>query len=359
MNYNSIEEIFAAGITNMTALRNNTKQDDGTDPIAGVDWFTFNGEVASTLYVNGNSWIGFGSSLEHLKVNRRDGALYSLYREEGTLGNQYKFLKIRWLGYSAYNYTNSSYALTYDIILWETGDLSLHMISIPPSQNTGVYSLVAASTYNYTVSTSEPDITFKKTDSGFEVSNTMIELELYEKRYLIRSNSTYYTVTDGALTPVDVVELTSNVFLTNGVQEVPSLSLLTGLINPEILYWVETDFTPTKGLVIKGTPTLPQVTYYEAQDVPDGSVISNMEAACSDDTLFAITFDAGTTWKYYVDSAWTTAASTSEGMSVNTLESISQDAWAEVATSATYQIRCALPAITSFAGSVAVNYTNQ
>lgn len=359
MNYNSVEEIFSAGVTNMTVIRNNTKQDDGVDSLVGVDWFNFNGTTASTIYASGNSWIGFGSSSEHLKVNRIDGAMYSLYREEGTLGNQYRFLKIRWVGYSRYNYTSSSYSLIYDVILWDTGDISLHMVSIPTSYNTGAYSLVASSTYNYTVSASTPDVTFKKVDSGFEVSNTVIELQLYEYRYLIRSGSTYYTVADDVLSEIEATEITSNLFLSYGIKALPAISLLTGLTNPEILYWSEADTSLTEGLVIKGVPSLPQVIYYDVQTIPDGSTISNIDANGSEDVLFAITFDEGTTWKYYQDSAWITASSTSEGMTVDTLESIVQEVWNEVATSKSYQFRCVLPAVTSFAGSIAVKYTNQ
>jgi hypothetical protein len=358
MNYNSVEEIFSAGVTNMTVVRNNVKQDDGTDTIAGVDWFSFNGTIASNIYASGNSFIGFGSSSEHLKVNRRDGALWNLYREEGTLGNQYKFLKIRWDGYSLHSQTTSAYAITYDVILWETGDISLHMISIPTSQNTGVYSLVAASTYNYTVSTSEPDVTFKKTDSGFEVSNAVIELKLYEKRYLVRSGSTYYTVTDGSLIEIEVPNLTSEVFLSNGLTAMPSLELLANIADPEIMYWTEDPESSFIHFVIKGAPTLPQIIYYNSQSIPDSLSILNMEANLSKDAILAVTFDEGATWKYYIENAWATATSLSEGMTAKTLKSIAQEAWTEVATSTTYQFRCALPATTSFAGSIAVKYTN-
>ena len=100
MDYNSVQDIISAGISNMQCIRNNTKNDDGTDTLVGVDWFTFKDTVAQNIYVSGNSWLGLGSSSEHLKVNRRDGAVYSIYREEGTLFNYYKFLKIRWSGYS-------------------------------------------------------------------------------------------------------------------------------------------------------------------------------------------------------------------------------------------------------------------
>ena len=103
MNYNSVEEILSAETANMTVIRDNSKNDDGTDTVTGVSWFNFKGKVASTIYVSGNSWLGFGASSEHLKVNRRDGAMYYLYREEGTLYNHYRFLKIRFSGYTSYS----------------------------------------------------------------------------------------------------------------------------------------------------------------------------------------------------------------------------------------------------------------
>ena len=62
MNYNSIQEIFDAGITNMEVIRNNSKNDDGVDTLAGVDWFTFNGKVSSNIYVSGNMFLGFGTN---------------------------------------------------------------------------------------------------------------------------------------------------------------------------------------------------------------------------------------------------------------------------------------------------------
>lgn len=362
MNYNSVEEILSAGTTNMTVIRNNTKQDDGSDSITGVSWFTYNGTVASTIYANGNSWIGFGASSEHLKVNRRDGAMYSLYREEGTLYGYYKFLKIRWVGYSRYNYTTSSYALTYDVILWDTGDISLHMISIPTSYNTGTYSLVASSTYSYTVSTASPDVTFTKTDSGFEVTNSIINLELpFNARYLIRSGLDYYTITDNALSAISITSLTASVFSTYGVnyysEGLPSISLLRNLTNPEILFWQDTtdEMAKKSKLVIKGTPTLPQMVYYEPQDIFDKTGISKAEVVASDGVLFAISCDGGQTWKYYNGTSWVDATAETDGMSAVVLKNITPEAWGELTITATYQFRCILPALTSTASKVYVN----
>lgn len=347
MNYNSINEILSAGTTNMTVIRNNTKNDDNTDTITGVSWFTFNGVVASNIYASGNSFIGFGSSSEHLKVNRRDGAVYSIYREEGTLYNYYKFIKIRWDGYSYYNKTTSDYKITYDVILWDTGDISLHMINIPTSYNTGTYSLVAGSTYSYTVSTSSPDVTFIKTDSGFTVNNSLIALKPpYEKRYLIKSGSKYYTVIDDILSEITVSTLTSTIFLENGVNKIPDVNLLYSLENPELLYWMDNDGGLKKGLIITGTPTLPQLVYFNNYTL--SSSIKELRIFGSSDVLVTITTDGGNTWKYFDGSKWVSATSVSNGMTYDVIKNISSTTWSKLITSGTIKIRCALPNSSSY-----------
>lgn len=348
MNYNSIDEILSAGTTNMTVIRNNSKNDDGTDTITGVSWFTFNGVVASTIYASGNSWIGFGSSSEHLKVNRRDCAVYSIYREEGTLYDYFKFLKIRWEGYSIYSKTSSSYKLFYDVILWDTGDISLHMISIPTTYNNGTYSLAAGSTYSYTVSTSSPDVTFIKTDSGFTVSNSLIALELpCKKRYLIKSGSKYYTIIDNTLSEITVNTLTSTVFLENGINKIKDVNLLFSLESPELLYWTDNDYgTITKGVTLSGAPSLPQLVYFNNYTL--SSSIKELRIFGSSDVLVTITTDGGNTWKYFDGSNWVSSTSVSNGMTYDVIKNISSTIWSKLITSGTIKIRCALPNLSSY-----------
>lgn len=82
------------------------------------------------IYAHGDSYWGIGSDATHLKVDNRDIRMRSLYREEGTLYSYYRFLKIRWEGWSHYNASGSDYQLKYDLLFWDTGDISLHMISV-------------------------------------------------------------------------------------------------------------------------------------------------------------------------------------------------------------------------------------
>lgn len=152
----------------MTVLRNNTAQDDGVDTVTGVSWFTFNGVVASNLYVSGNSFVGFGSNSEHLKICRRDGKMWYLYRQEGTIGNT-KFLKVRWQGYTQYNQTSLTYALIWELFLFDDGGLYLNIVTVPSSSSyLGTSQLICGSkTYNFTVAASTPvDYSFLPDGSG-------------------------------------------------------------------------------------------------------------------------------------------------------------------------------------------------
>ena len=58
--YESIASLLEANTNNMEVIRNNNPNDDSVDSITGVDWFTYNNKIVSTVYVSGNTWFGFG-----------------------------------------------------------------------------------------------------------------------------------------------------------------------------------------------------------------------------------------------------------------------------------------------------------
>ena len=96
MNYDNINDIFAAGVTNMTCLlQDSNNYDSGTLAVSGADFFTFLGKAAPSIYAHGDSYWGIGTDATHLKIDNRDTRMRSLYREEGTLYSYYRFLKIR------------------------------------------------------------------------------------------------------------------------------------------------------------------------------------------------------------------------------------------------------------------------
>lgn len=159
----------------MTAVVNNAKHDDDVVSVTGVDWFTYAGKTASTIYVSGNNFIGFGQNAEQLKIWRRDGAIYYIYRQEGTLTSGKRFLKIRVEGYVYYSSTSSSYALKYEVFLIEGQTLFINVVQRPTSSSyTGTSSITDGKTttsLNISVSSTVPiSILVKNAGSAQEVS---------------------------------------------------------------------------------------------------------------------------------------------------------------------------------------------
>lgn len=340
MNYNSVEDILTAGLTNMTAVRTSSN-DDGVDAVAGASWFTFNGNVANTVYISGNTFFGFGQNAEHLKVNRRDAKVYYIYREEGTLYNYYHFVKFRWSGYSQYSSTSSDRTLQYDVIIWETGDISLHMIAIPTAYNDGVYSLTeSANTYTYTVTTDNPNVAFYKAAGNTRrVASELINItQPFDKKYLIRANEELYDVLGQ---PLETNVLTAATFRSYGGDNPPTSAVLTSFDNPDVLLWYDsTDYLPHLIATETATPP-PQMVYSYEYDMTDATIlgIESADVVAADTVLFGVSVDGGESYKAYNGESWGTLTTLNSGMSASQFVGIGVDEWAEIAGSATESIK--------------------
>ncbi|MCQ4637015.1 bacterial Ig-like domain-containing protein [Anaerovorax odorimutans] len=355
----------------MNVIVNNTKHDDDSVSVNGVDWFRFNNVIASKIYANGNHWIGFGVSSEQLKICRRDGAMYSLYRQEGLLYGYYKFLKIRWEGYTQYNSTDVSRRLVYELFLFDTGDMFLNVIQAPTNSSyIGTSQMVCGSnTYNLNIPiASTPMITFTHQDdtgSSWVISYEKINiLPPFDRRYLIRDGAgQYYTITDGALIPAQIDSLSAQAFREHGVEpDAFQPALMKALINPTVLYWQDSNLTlPEKKLGVQATPP-PQVVYSGRCDMTHESIKGIASAYCntSDDALFQLSFDDWKTWLIYnADAAaWESVTGDEAGMTKGVVENIPQEAWAEQATTGMYEWKILLPGTTSYLDMVKVNYIN-
>lgn len=179
--------------------------------------------------------------------------------------------------------------------------------------------------------------------------------------YLIRSGSTLYTVTDGAMAEIPETEVTAAVFQSYGVEELPEGSLLVGLTDPEVLYWQEsTDELPNLSLTVKGTPPLPQMFTSEPMDLTHESIAGIDHAAvdASEDVRFAISFDDGANWKAFDGSAWFDVSDTAPGMLASTMNAITAEQWAEVVQLTAYRLRFWLPNVTAFVKAVVIHYIN-
>lgn len=212
--YGTIDDLLKS-TEHMEILRNNSLQDDGTDTVKGVDWFQYKGKTASTLYVSGNSWIGFGENTEQLKIVRRDTDLMTLRRQEGTIWGTYKFLRIRWEGYSVHGNRNEATRMVWDAILFDTGEICVSFDTIPTNSSyLADSSLVTGDgTISFTALTGK-SISFKPKDTSgnsFEyVEHAPVFLDPYNRRYLISdADGALYTVGENALIKLEETNLTA------------------------------------------------------------------------------------------------------------------------------------------------------
>ena len=333
VNYTSIDDIVSS-IGNASRLRKDTKNDDGTDTVTGVNWFSYCGNVCNSIYANGNSWIGLCASSEHFKFNRRDSAMWNLWREEGTYLGYYKFLRIRWNGYSAYGSTDSNFLQTFDLILFDTGDIMIYAVDIPTANYDGTFYL---GNLTYTAPTTENRfVTFYlQSDGTYTVDYAPISLELpYTRKYLIRDNNTIYTVENDVLTAISG-ELNAQLFIDNGVDDIPSGNLLIGLNNPYVLCWTDSDIVPTLKATVQGTPIGEHDVISDDIRIGHESIfgITSVEATASEGATFSLSFDNGA-WMVYDTSSNSWIAS-DVGMSYTELVAIPTDAWSSVVNSAT------------------------
>lgn len=184
----------------------------------------------------------------------------------------------------------------------------------------------------------------------------------YDRKYLIRSGDTVYTVADDALSALEETELTAEVFRTYGVDDMPAGSLLVGLSDPEVIYWHDsTDDLPTLTVAVTGVPPTPQIIVTNDQDMSDSTILGIQSATvdASEDVLFALSFDGGQTWKAYDGSQWLTIDTDNAGMTKATFEQIGLEAWKEVVSSDLYRLRFALMSTESYVKSVVINYINE
>lgn len=183
----------------------------------------------------------------------------------------------------------------------------------------------------------------------------------YDKKYLIRSFSTLYTVTDGTLAALAETELTASQFQTYGMDDLPDGSMLVGLTNPEVLYWHDsTDDLPVLTAAVTGAPPVPQVVVTDAQDMSDRTIlgIESVSIEASADVLWALSFDDGTSWKAYDGTQWVTLEQENSGMTAETFQNIPLEAWAEIVTSDSYRVRFVLMDTTSYVTSLVIHYLN-
>lgn len=329
------------------------KVDASFVPVSTTSWYTCSCILGCELGGQQRDWgiiidrngyfaIGYGfSSIAATDVKANDGQWHTVAM---VVGSSYMQLYIDGVQKQSVNITMSGSAIAAFGVGWNN--------SSPNESITG---------HIGTVKLWNVELTADEIVGSYEASTTWLAYTTREMRYLVRSEDTLYTVTDGALTALSETEVSASLFRDYGVDELPDGSLLAGLTDPEVLYWHDsTDDLPALSLTVTGTPPVPQVVVTDLQDMSHYTILGIESATvdASEDVLWAISFDDGVTWLAHDGSQWFVLAPDDLGMTTEALRNISVEAWADVVTSDAYRLRFALPSIGSYMSKVVINYIN-
>ena len=178
-------------------------------------------------------------------------------------------------------------------------------------------------------------------------------------KYLVRDSGKIYTVVDGALSEITGT-LNAQLFINNGVDDIPDGALLITLSNPEVLCWTDAETLPTLTATVKGIPQ-PQVIVSEEINLMDGSIkgIESVTIDCKGEPAFAVSFDKKVTWIMHNGTDWVNVADEATGMTKTEFEAITTEQWQEqYEASSEMYIRCTLLDETQSVTTVSIGFVN-
>lgn len=201
-----------------------------------------------------------------------------------------------------------------------------------------------------------------QTCNGIDSYDAVVEcVQLIPKKskYLIRNNDIVYTIQNDSLVEV-VGGLNAQLFIDNGVDEIPSGTLLMTLSNPEVLCWIDSDTVPILTATVQGTPQ-PQIIVSEEINLMDGSIkgIESVTIECKGEPVFAVSFDKKATWIMHTGTEWVAVSDEVTGMTKADFEAITTEQWqAQYETASDMYIRCTLIDETQSITTVSIGFVN-
>lgn len=186
-----------------------------------------------------------------------------------------------------------------------------------------------------------------------------VQLIPKKPKYLIRNNDIIYTIQNDSLVEV-VGNLNAQLFLDNGVYDIPSGTLLITLSNPEVLAWIDSDRVPALSVTVKGIPE-PQIVISKEIDLMHSSIkgINGVTVDCKGDVLFAVSFDKKTTWMMHNGTEFVEVSGNLAGMTKTEFEAITTDQWRpKYEASSEMYIRCAILDETQSITTINIDFIN-
>ena len=219
----------------------------------------------------------------------------------------------------------------YSVDLWQSDEQKMHLVPCVDEQvRPCFYNTLTESTYQ---------------NSGFG------NLE-YEDESLAFDESSY-------LEEVSISRLSANSFREYGFEDFPRDVIFSKLIDPTLYYWQDSDSElPSISAKLKAVPPV-QLVYSQNTEMNDSTIlgIESVEIDADENTLFAFSFDGGSTWKAYTEGRWVVLSEETSGMNHESVKTIGTDAWNEAAVDRQYKIRFTLRE-GGYVNKITVHYLN-
>ena len=203
------------------------------------------------------------------------------------------------------------------------------------------------------------DFGYMQDNVNLELIYSNISLNTIIKKYLISDGDKLYTVVDGTLSEITGT-LNAQLFNDNGVDEIPSGTLLMTLSNPKVLCWTDSDKVPTLTATVKGIPE-PQIVMSKEIDLMHSSIkgINGVTVDCKGDVLFAVSFDKKATWMMHNGTEFVVVSNELTGMTKEEFEAITVEQWQpKYEASSDMYIRCTILNETQSITKVNIGFVN-
>jgi hypothetical protein len=193
---------------------------------------------------------------------------------------------------------------------------------------------------------------------GVIANITFTDVLVRTGKCLIESQGDYYTLVNDTLTNVGST-LDAQLFIDYGMDAVPNWSDYSSLTDPSILCW-NADEAVSLTAVTTGVPTYPQTVVSQNIEMISSTItgVDSVEIDCDDDTLFAMSFDDGSTWYNYVNNQWVLLTTSTAGQTKDSIEDIPTNAWNAKVTNRQLMFRFTLLDENGYVTQIKVNYTN-
>lgn len=204
----SISDVISAGIHNVKVIADNDAQtayvaevlatfpiskycqtvegmtniawsnDDGANSFTLPDdykFFYYAGNLISTIFYSGNSYIGLNSNSENIRYNLRDTYVNTFYHQLVDMGI-IKAIKLHWVGWSPYGDRDAAHLYQWEVFLFSNGDAMIVWCSDGGSTTyDGAFNFLGT-TYNRPTK-ANPYVTFYRQDTAG--SSWQVDYDVY------------------------------------------------------------------------------------------------------------------------------------------------------------------------------------